>query len=181
MRLKASINSDQITDPQAKVIVEGMKEYGLIFLDGGYTVDFWAATSDFWNFWTFYQISGHDGIKGLTVDDFEFVQGGEIYCDTLYNCSKQPSSGPPPGIRSFKADKTTILPGAPVKLSWKVSNVPTRIRFITPDVGPVVQDHVIVRPQKTTTYKLMVQNGNVDLPRGNGRTEATVTVTVSLQ
>ena len=105
-----------------------------------------------------------DQLKTLTASDFEVVQLGTVY--TPGNIPQ----GPSPTISSFTATPNPVSPGAPVTLSWTVSNAIYNI--ISPTVGPVRGTSVVVRPSATTTYKLYSTNQY-------GRKTARVTVTVN--
>jgi hypothetical protein len=168
MRLRPDFDVSSFP-PQAQLILNTMKKYGAILIDGGGTIDTYSAMANEWDapsteaLYTNFRV---------TSSDFEVIQNGTVYCDAMYACGAQPPAGPKPVISSFTASSATVSAGSPVTLSWNVSGVPTRIRFVTPDVGPVVTDSVVVNPTATTTYTLMVQNEY-------GRTSQTVTVNVS--
>ena len=186
LRLKASFDISGYP-AQAQLILNAMKKYGVIFVDGGNTVDLYSAGG--WNW---------DGAStGYLYDHFSLLQDASnfdvitssnpIFCDPLYattgynggNSPLCPNStgaiaGAVPTINSFTASTFTVSAGQPVTLSWTVTGASTGLRFVTPEVGPVRGNSVIVNPQKTTTYTLMVQNYY-------GRTSAGVTINVSGQ
>jgi hypothetical protein len=168
MRLRADFDVSRFP-PQAQLILNTMKKYGAILTDGGGTVDTYSAMA---NEWDAPSTAALYTSFNVTSSDFEVVQNGTVYCDAMYTCGAQPPAGPKPVINSFTASSATVSAGSPTTLSWDVSGVPTRIRFVTPNVGPVVTDSVVVNPAETTTYTLMVQNEY-------GRTSQNVTVTIS--
>jgi hypothetical protein len=173
LRMKADVDLSK-APKQAQILGAAMKKYGLVLIDGGGTVDLYGAAAPSWDratlnyFWENWMA----GPKNMEV-----VETGQVFCDGMYvksqggGCPKAPESGPPPTINEFVASTRKSTAGQPVTLSWKVANVPTRLRFVTPEVGPVVTDSVVVTPQQTTTYTLMVQNQF-------GRTRANVKVQV---
>jgi hypothetical protein len=169
VRLRADFDiSSYSADNQ--IILRALKKYGMVMVDGGLAIDLLAATDKRWNYFSTYEMLSR--LYLTNNGDFQVMQTGPIYCDPQYHCGAQPPAGPLPLIPSFTSDFSTVKPGAPVTLHWTVSGVPSRIRFITPDIGPVVTNSVVVRPLKTTTYTLMVQNEN-------GRATQTVTVVVT--
>ena len=169
-------------DAQGQLILNAMKKYGAIFVDGGNTVDLYAASG--WNWDT-----GNTGYMysnfAVTSSDFEVITSGNpVYCDPLYAtpgynggnlpvCPNSTSSisGATPVISSFTASSSTVTAGQPVTLSWNVTGAATRLRFLTPNIGPVVTNSVSTVVQRTTTYTLMVENLY-------GRSTAAVTVNV---
>jgi len=142
----------------------------VVMMDGGTPMDLFGGGDNRWDFASTYEL-----LTRLMLSDngdFQVVQTGPIYCDPQYSCGLQPPTGAPPVISSFTSSSSTTYPGGAVTLNWNVSGVPSRIRFITPYVGPLVNDSVVVNPTTTTTYTLMVQNQN-------GRSTKTVTVVVT--
>ena len=81
------------------------------------------------------------------------------------------SNGTLPIVRGFSASPSSILVGAPVKLSWSVTNA----TGITIDPGVTASDalsgSIVVRPEITTTYTLTATNAN-----GLRRAQITVAV-----
>jgi hypothetical protein len=164
-RLKSTFDISGFS-PAARTVLTALKKYGAIYVDGGRPGDMFFTTDDRWSTADMFQLSQIP----LSSDNFEFIQTGPIYGDP-FKGAPAPPTGPAPTIATFAATRTRIRAGEPVTLSWNVSGVPTRLRFITPNVGPVVTDFVVVKPTRTTTYTLMVQNEN-------GRTTSTVTINV---
>ncbi len=174
IRMKSTVNTS--TWPaQAKIFGAALKKYGVLIGDGGGTLDLYGAASPAWDHNTtiFFYTNWFAGPISM-----EIPQTGSVYCDPLYvlpsngGCPNPPPSGPVPVISSFAASAASVAPGQPVTLSWNVSGAGSRIRFVTPEVGPVVTNSTIVQPQKTTVYTLMVENKS-------GRTTATVNVAVA--
>lgn len=78
---------------------------------------------------------------------------------------------PPPVITSFKAAPATVLPGAPVTLTWATTGTVSSLS-IDPGVGTVTGTSKIVNPAATTTYTLTASNSG-------GLTTKPVTVNVT--
>jgi hypothetical protein len=170
-------------DAQGQLILNAMKKYGAIFVDGGNTVDLYSASG--WN-WDVSNTQTMYANFAVRSNDFDVITSGNpIYCDPLYatpgadggNVPVCPNStsnivGPTPVISSFTASPSTITAGQPVTLSWNVTGASSRLRYLTPNIGPVVTSSVIVPVYQSTTYTLMVENFY-------GQSTATVTVNVA--
>ncbi len=181
LRLKANFDVSGFP-AQGQRILNAMKQYGVIFVDGGNTMDLYSAAGWQWDPNT----TGfmYDNFA-ITSSDFEVITSGNpVYCDPEYAtagynggntplCPNSTSSisGAAPVISSFTASPANVSAGQAVTLSWIATGASTRLRFITPYVGPVVTSSVITTVNKTTTYTLMVQNQY-------GRATRTVTVNV---
>jgi hypothetical protein len=169
LRLRSDFDISGYT-AQNQIVLRALKKYGMVMVDGGLTADLLGATDKRWDYNSVYEMLAK--LFLTSNGDFQAVQTGPIYCDPQYHCGAQPPVGPLPVINSFTSSSPATKSGAPVTLQWSVSGVPSRIRFISPGIGPVVTDSVVVSPAATTTYTLMVQNES-------GRSTQTVTVVVT--
>src|SRR5258708_33879172 len=79
-------------------------------------------------------------------------------------------AGPSPTITSFTANPSTVSSGQPVTLSWNVTGASYSV--VSPQVGAIRGNSVIVSPTATTTYTLYGTNQY-------GRSTAKATLTVS--
>jgi hypothetical protein len=86
----------------------------------------------------------------------------------IYTQSNLPT-GAMPAIASFTASPTTVSAGANVTLSWSVTGA--SYFDVTPQVGAIRGNSVVVTPSQTTTYTL-------DATNEFGRSTSTVTITV---
>jgi len=157
LRLKASFDISGFSAAN-QVILTALKHYGLILADNGSAIYITGAPDPRWN---------NDDLHNLgqvTASDFEVVQMNEIYTE-----SNVPV-GPSPTISTFSANPASISNGQPVTLSWTTSN--SEYNIVTPQVGPVRGNSIVVSPAVTTTYKLESTNQY-------GRTTKSVTVTVN--
>ncbi|MBV9573333.1 MAG: hypothetical protein JOY93_04715 [Acidobacteriales bacterium] len=156
MRLKASY--DISTFPtQAQVILAGLKKYGMIMADNGSSMFLGGDPDNRWN------NDDLGTLKQVPAAAFEVVAMNPIY--TPGNVPQ----GPAPLVSSFTANPSSISPGQPVTLSWSVSHA--KYVIVSPQVGAIRGNSVIVAPKQTTAYTLYVTNQY-------GRTTATVTVKV---
>ncbi len=156
MRLKASFNISEFSATN-QVILTALKQYGMIMADNGSNMYLSGAPDDRWD---------NDDLHNLdqvTAADFEVVQMNPIYTQ-----SNLPT-GAAPTIASFTASSTTVSAGANVTLSWNVTGA--SYFDVTPQVGAVRGNGVVVTPSQTTTYTLNATNEF-------GRSTRTVTVTV---
>jgi hypothetical protein len=154
LRLKASFDASSFPS-QAQVVVAALKKYGAINVDGGNAGDIEGTTNTSYSQpSTAYMYSNF----GITASDWEVPTTGTVYCDPVYPCGAQPPTGALPTIGKFTAT-SSVGPGAPVTLAWTgITNVTTRLRFVSPEAGPVVTNSTVVTPASTTTYTLMVEN-----------------------
>ena len=173
IRLKSSVNVSG-WDAQAQVFADAMKKYGVLIGDGGGTVDYYGAAAPGWTASAVSYLWSNWYAGPISM---EVPQTGSVYCDPYYtlpgngSCPSSPPSGSAPVISSFTASPTHVSSGGAVTLSWAVAGAGSRLRFITPEVGPLVANSVVVNPARTTTYTLMVENGY-------GRTTSALTVSV---
>lgn len=156
MRLKASFDVSGYSATN-QVILNAMKNYGIIMADNGSAMYFSGTPDSHWN---------NDDLNNLgnvTAADFDVVLMNPIYT------SANIPQGPPPAINSFTASTTTVSTGGQVTLSWSVADASYLI--ISPQIGAVRGSNIAVTPVATTTYTLYATNQY-------GRTTATVAVTV---
>jgi hypothetical protein len=156
MRLKASFDISSFP-AQAQVILAALKKYGMIMADNGSSIYISGDPDNRWN------NDDLGTLKSVPASAFEV-----LLIDPLYTPSNVPS-GPAPVIHSFTANPTTVSKGQPVTLSWKGTG--SSYLVVTPQVGAVRGNSVVVSPTATTTYSL-------DSTNAYGRTRATVKVTV---
>jgi hypothetical protein len=156
LRLKASFDISGFST-QNQVILTALKKYGLILADNGSAMYISGAPDSRW--------SNDDlsKLKTLTAANFEVV-----YMSQIYTPSNVPT-GPKPTIGSFTANPASVAKGQPVTLTWSTSNA--SYNLVTPQVGPVRGNSLMVTPSATTTYVLNSTNQY-------GRTTAKVTVSV---
>jgi hypothetical protein len=129
----------------------------MIMADNGSNMYISGAPDDRWD---------NDDLHNLdqvTAADFEVVQMNPIYTQ-----SNLPT-GAVPAIASFAASPTTVSAGTDVTLSWNVMGA--SYFDVTPQVGAIRGNSVVVTPSQTTTYTLNATNEF-------GRSTRTVTVTV---
>jgi len=155
MRLRASYDISGFP-PDDQVILTALKQYGMILVDNGGALFLSGVPDIHWN------DSHLNLLKNLYALDFEVVKMDPIY--TRWNLPQ----GANPAINSFVAT-TSGGAGKPVSLLWNVSN--GEYYVVSPSVGAVRGNGVVVYPQQTTTYTLYATNQY-------GRTTAQVTVTV---
>jgi hypothetical protein len=156
VRLKASFDISGFSATN-QVILTALKQYGMIMADNGSNMYISGAPDDRWD---------NDDLHNLdqvTAADFEVVQMNPIYTQ-----SNLPT-GAMPAIASFTASPTTVSSGANVTLSWSVTGA--SYFDVTPQVGAIRGNSVVVIPSQTTTYTLNATNEF-------GRSTSTVTVTV---
>jgi hypothetical protein len=165
MRLKQSFLIDpNLYGPQARVVLQALKDYGAVYVDGGQYGDmYWDVDSrwnwnDFANFW-------HIAI----LNNFDFVQAGPIYSYKPSGADTLPPAGPAPTIVSLEVYPARVKAGSPVIVFW--SSTGDDMRFLS-SAGPTRKNFAILTPTATTTYTLSAQNKY-------GRTTQTVTVTVT--
>ncbi len=140
-----------------QVILTALQQYGMIMADNGSNMYISGAPDDRWD---------NDDLHNLdhvTAADFEVVQMNPIYTQ-----SNLPT-GAVPAIASFTAGPATVSAGAKVTLSWNVTGA--SYFDVTPQVGAIRGNSVVVAPTQTTTYTLNATNEF-------GRSTSTVTVTV---
>jgi hypothetical protein len=156
MRLKADFDISGFSATN-QVILTALQHYGMIMADNGSNMYISGAPDDRWD---------NDDLHNLdqvTAANFEVVQMNPIYTQ-----SNLPT-GAVPAIASFTASATTVSAGTTVTLSWNVAGA--SYFDVTPQVGAIRGNSVVVTPTQTTTYTLNATN---EL----GRSTSTVTVTV---
>jgi len=156
LRLKASFDLSGFP-PQAEVILAALKKYGMILADNGRAIFLTGAPDPNWD---------NDNLRTLkrvTGSDFEVVK-----MDTIYDGPNRPR-GRRPTVRSFTADSVSTSIGQPVTLNWKIEG--SVYNIVSPEVGPVRGNKVVVTPSATTTYTIYATNQY-------GRTNGSVTITV---
>jgi hypothetical protein len=166
LRMKASIDMSS-WPAQAQVLGQALKTYGAIITDGGGTVDTYGWASTHWDPATVAWL-WENWIMG--ADYLDFVEAGTVYCDPLYSCGAQPPTGAAPTV-SITPSASTVPAGTPVTLTLGVTNNGSRLKYVSPNIGPIVDNSVVVNPTVTTTYTVMAQNQY-------GRSSQTVTITV---
>jgi hypothetical protein len=157
LRLKSSFNTSTFS-PANQVILEALKQYGMIMADNGSSMFLSGAPDARWN------DSDLHALGQVKASDFEVVK-----MDTIYTSASVPQ-GQAPGIQSFSASPSgPVHAGTPVTLSWSTTNASYFV--MSPEVGAVRGNSVNVSPKVTTTYTLYATNEF-------GRSNATVTVIV---
>jgi hypothetical protein len=156
MRLKSSFDILSFP-PQAQVILAALKKYGMIMADNGSSIYISGDPDNRWN------NDDLGTLKTVPASAFEV-----LLIDPLYTPSNVPA-GARPVIHSFTANPTTASKGQPVTLSWSATG--SSYFVVTPYVGAVRGNSLVVSPAATTTYTL-------DSTNAYGRTRARVTVTV---
>ena len=156
LRLKSSSNISGFSAAN-QVILKALQQYGAIMADNGSNMFISGAPDDRWN---------NDDLHNLdqvTAADFEVVKMG-----TVYTQANLPT-GSAPTISSFTASTSTVSAGTAVTLNWNVTGASYFI--VTPQIGAIRGNSVVVTPTQTTTYTL-------DATNEFGRSTANVTVTV---
>ena len=154
-RLKASYDISGFT-PQAKVILQALKTYGMILADNGSNL-YISGTSD--NRWD------NDDLHNLgkvPPSAFEVVSTGTAVTNSVV------STGKAPVITALKASAATVASGKGVKLVWTATDASY---YLLGPVGAIRGTSVSVYPTKTTTYTLYATNHY-------GRTSKTITISV---
>ena len=155
LRLKAAFNVSSYSATN-QVILNAMKEYGLIMADNGSSMYISGAPDDRWS---------NDDLHNLgsvTASDFDVIQ-----ISPLYTNANVPS-GPAPQITQFVASANSVAAGTPVTLSWQVTGASYVI--VSPAVGATRGTSVSVSPSATTIYTLYATNAF-------GQTTASTTIT----
>lgn len=156
MRLQASFDISSYP-PQAQVVLAALKKYGMILADNGSSIYISGDPDNRWN------NNDLGTLKQVPASTFDVIK-----INPLYTPNNVPT-GPVPAIASFTANPSTVTAGQPVTLSWSVTGASYFV--VSPQVGAVRGDSVIVTPTTTTTYTLYGTNAY-------GRSTATVKVTV---
>jgi hypothetical protein len=143
LRLKADFDISRFP-PEVKVILIALKKYGMILADNGSGIFITGAPHPGWN---------NDNLRRLrivTANNFEVVKMGTVF--TATNVPK----GTAPRIDSFSVSKIAAADGHAVRLEWKVRD--SIYNFISPEVGPVRGNTVMVTPSTNTTYTIYATN-----------------------
>ena len=139
-----------------QVILTALKEYGAIMADNGSSMFISGVPDLRWD------NNDLGNLHQVTASDFEVV-----LMSPLYTPQNVPT-GPNPTINTFTATSSGGS-GQPVTLSWNVTN--GEYYIVSPSVGAIRGNSVVVNPTVTTMYTLYATNQY-------GRTTATVTVNV---
>jgi hypothetical protein len=126
----------------------------MILADNGSALYVTGASDPRWG-------SDLDTLKTVPATAVEVIQMNPIY--TAANVP----TGPAPTIASLTATPATFSSGVAVTLAWSVSNASYLV--LSPEVGAVRGNSVVVRPSAATTYTLYATNQY-------GRSRATATV-----
>jgi len=156
LRLKSSFDISRYSAAN-HVILQALKQYGMIMADNGSSMYISGAPDARWDNNDLHQLGN------LHASDFEVVQ-----MNPIYTASTVPS-GNAPVISSFSASPATTNSAGSATLSWTVSGASYLI--VSPQLGAVRGTSASVTPGQTTTYTLTATNAF-------GRTTASVTVTV---
>lgn len=156
LRLKAGFDISGFS-PQNQVILTALKKYGMILADNGSGIYISGAPDPRWN------NDDLGNLKTITLSSFEVVLMDPVYTDA------DVPAGSSPVINSFAAKPHSVSDGQSVKLSWSTGD--EIYNLISPTVGPVRGDSVIIHPSATRTYTLYSTNQY-------GRTTASVIVKV---
>ncbi|MGI8962576.1 MAG: hypothetical protein ACR2IV_23025 [Bryobacteraceae bacterium] len=143
LRLKASFDTSAFSALN-QVILIALKKYGMILADNGSGIFLSGAPDSRWN------NDDLGALKQLRASDFEVVSMG-----TIYTPGNVPV-GNAPVIQSFKASPASVSAGSSVQLSWGVSG--SEYNIIDPVLGAVRGNTAVVKPTKTTTYRLSTTN-----------------------
>jgi len=156
IRLKSSFDISSYP-PQAQVVLAALQKYGMIMADNGSNMFISGDPDNRWN------NNDLGTLKQVPASAFDVIQ-----ISPLYTPSNVPT-GPSPTITSFTANPTTISSGQPITLSWAVTGASYFV--VSPQVGAIRGNSVVVTPKATTTYTLYSTNEY-------GRSTKTVKVTV---
>ena len=156
LRLKSSFDISSYSATN-QVILKALQQYGLIMADNGSNMYITGDNDSRWN---------NDDLHNLgnvTAGDFDVILMNPIY--TQANLP----TGSAPVINSFTASSQNVSAGTLVTLSW--SSASASYFIVTPQVGAIRGNSVVVAPSQSTTYTLIATNEF-------GRTTATVNITV---
>lgn len=156
MRLKANFDVTPYSAAN-QVILNTLKKYGMIMADNGSNMYISGAPDDRWDNNDLHQLGN------LTAANFEVVAMGTIYTSTNL------PTGSAPLINSFTANPIVTSSGGQVTLSWNATG--SSYFVLSPGVGAIRGNSVVVTPTQTTTYTLNATNQF-------GRTTSTVILTV---
>lgn len=131
---------------QNQVILNAMKNYGMVVADNGGYFFFQGAPDPRWN------DNDLDNLKNIGSENFEVVDMQPDYPG--WDASSAPT-GAVPHIASFKASAATVKPGATVTLTWATNGA--SYLFID-KLGGLRGTSIAVKPTATTTYTLNATN-----------------------
>jgi len=145
MRLRLKAGYDISSFPQqAKVILAALKQYGMIMADNGSSMYISGNPDSGWD------NDDLGALKQVPASAFEV-----LLMDPIYTPDNLPK-GDAPKISSFTANPPTVSKGKPSTLSWSVNGASYFI--VSPQVGAVRGNDVVVYPTKTTTFTLYATN-----------------------
>lgn len=157
LRLKQSFDTSSFSATN-QVILTALKQYGMIMADNGSSMYITGAPDPRWDNNDLHNLSQ------LTASDFEVLSLGTVYTSTNI------PQGSAPAISSFTASPSNpVSAGTAVTLSWSAPNASYFI--VSPQIGAIRGNSVVVNPSATTTYTLYVTNEF-------GRSTEAITVTV---
>jgi hypothetical protein len=145
VRLKSDFNVSSFSKDN-QVILNAMKQYGMVIADNGGYFFFQGAPSAHWN------DNDLDNLKSVASSNFEVVDMTPSYPG--WDANSAPT-GDVPVIKSFTASATGVKPGTVVTLAWETTD--ESYLFID-KLGGVRGDSVKVKPAATTTYTLNATN-----------------------
>jgi hypothetical protein len=178
LRLKSSVNVSGYPS-QAQLILNAMKAYGLIIVDGGCTLAHYGAAN-----WNADQASiadlyvgGCSGCDPFNVSQFDVITtGNPVECDPEYATTGDNVPGNPhtPVCPNSTSNITGAVPvisgltctsgcanghavaGSQIRLSWALSG--STLSFVTPNVGATRNGFAVTTIQQTTTYTVSARN-----------------------
>jgi len=156
MRLKSSYDITSFP-PQSQVILAALKKFGMIMADNGSSMYLSGDPDNRWN------NDDLGALKQVPASAFEVV-----LINPLYTPNNVPT-GPSPVINNFTANPSTISAGQPTTLTWNVTGASYFV--ISPQVGALRGNSIIVSPTVTTTYTLY---GTNQYGRSTSRVKVTV-------
>ncbi len=142
LRLRASFDISSFS-AQNQVILTALKRYGMILADNGSAIFISGAPDSRWN------NSDLSALKAVTGADFDVAA-----MDAVYTNSDVPT-GVAPAINSFIATPSSVAKGKAVTLRW--TTIDALYNVISPAVGPVRSDSIVVNPKSKTTYAVLDQ------------------------
>ena len=147
MRLKSSFDISGFSATN-QVILKALQQYGMIMADNGSNMFISGAPDDRWD------NNDLHNLGQLTASDFEVV-----HMNPIYTQSNLPT-GAAPVINSFTASQSTVSAGTQVTLAWNVTSASAGASYfdVTPQVGAIRGNSVVVTPSQTTTYTLNATN-----------------------
>lgn len=178
LRLKANYASSSCTSPQANLLLNAMKTYGAILVDGGNTLDAYAASGWNWDaattacLYTAFFVDANG-------DNFDVITSGNpATCDPEFANGNTPAGPHSPVCPNSASNVTGAVPvisgltcasgcttdsgafhaaaGSTIQLTWSMTG--STLSFVTPNVGPVRYNSVPTVIQQTTTYTVAARN-----------------------